>query len=770
MEHEWIIWTSALVLIFIVFPLVFPYAWIRLIIAFLRYTCYNARANGLERIPERGPALLVANHVSILDFLIFIGLTRRHIHFLMHHEFYNMPVAHYFFKRIGVIEVPPSDHPKAMSDFFSRIRHELRKGHLVCVFPEGGVSGNGLICRFKTGISHMLPEDINVPVIPVRVGMLWGNIFSFTPSTDSGDGKSPRRQKGKLRFTMPRQFPIPLSVSVGRPVSHDLTPYQLRQLISEMGAEAELDPFPHERPVHYAFARWARWKPWHAAFKDFGAKKGETGFAMLVKALVISKLVRELDPQKSKYIGILLPNMANTAAITLGVLYADRVPAMMNFTAGEKAREHAVRKANIRIILTSRKFLAKLNMEATPEMVCLEDVLPRVTASMKRKALLDALLLPTSLLMRKYSPESRVDLQGDVVLLFSSGSTGLPKGIMLTHHNVNSNFFSYWRIINWTPKDSLVGNLPLFHAFGFMIGFVLPCVIGTPVIFIANPLDAAGICKLCEDEKPTIMVATPTFLQHYMRKMKPGQFKSLRLVVTGAEKLRSDIADKFKSLTGLSVVEGFGCTELSPIVAINLSYSVFELGRKAGMAGSIGAALPGIHVKIVDPDTGETLPENKPGLMLVKGGLVMRGYLDDKEATDKVIKDGYYNTGDIARMSPDGYLTITGRLSRFSKIAGEMVPHELVEMAINEILQSEDRCVAVCGAKDARRGERLAIFYSTDKLVPEDMVEKLKDRGMPNLWIPKASDFIRIDEIPMLGAGKIDLQRLIREHQDQLQG
>jgi len=156
--------------------------------------------------------------------------------------------------------------------------------------------------------------------------------------------------------------------------------------------------------------------------------------------------------------------------------------------------------------------------------------------------------------------------------------------------------------------------------------------------------------------------------------------------------------------------------------------------------------------------------------MLVKGGLVMRGYLGDKEATDKVLKDGYYNTGDIARMSPDGYLTITGRLSRFSKIAGEMVPHELVEMAINEILQSEDRCVAVCGAKDERRGERLAVFYSTDRLVPEEMVEKLKDRGMPNLWIPKASDFIRLDEIPMLGAGKIDLQRLIREHQDQLQG
>ena len=757
MEQGWIIWTSVLLLIFVVFPLAFPYRWLKLIVFILRYTCYNARANGLERIPEHGPAMLVANHVSIFDSLILMGLTKRHVHFLMHHEFYRMPVLHHLFRRIGVIEVPPSEHPKALSDFFAQVRSILRKGHIVCVFPEGGVSGNGLICRFKSGIAKMLPEDINVPVLPVRVGMLWGSVFSF--------------YSGRLRFTPPRQFPIPLSVSVGRPVSHDMTPYQLRQLISEMGAEAELDPFPRERPVHYAFARWARWRPWHVAFKDFGSKtKAPSGFAMLVRALVISKLIRQLDEPRSKYIGILMPNTTATAALLLGTLFADRVPAMLNFTAGEKAREHAIKKAKLKVILTSRKFLEKLKMEPTPEMVILEDVIGKVTPAMKRKAFLDALLLPTSLLMRKYSPESRTDLQGDVVLLFSSGSTGLPKGIMLTHHNVNSNFFSYWRIINWTPADGLVGNLPFFHAFGFMVGFVLPSIIGTPVTYITNPLDAQGICNLCEQEKPTIMVATPTFLQHYMHKMKPGQFASLRLVVTGAEKLRADISDKFKEKTGLSIVEGFGCTELSPIVAINLSYSVFELGRKAGMPGSIGAALPGIHVKIVDPNTGETLPPNTPGLMLVKGALVMRGYLDDKEATDRVIdKNGYYNTGDVASMSPDGYLTITGRLARFSKIAGEMVPHELVEMAINEILQSEERCVAVCGCRDPRRGERLVVFYSTDKLVPEEMVEKLHQRGMPNLWVPKATDFVRLESIPMLGAGKIDLQKLVREECSKLE-
>jgi len=232
------------------------------------------------------------------------------------------------------------------------------------------------------------------------------------------------------------------------------------------------------------------------------------------------------------------------------------------------------------------------------------------------------------------------------------------------------------------------------------------------------------------------------------------------LVITGAEKLRKDIADKFHELTGLVVTEGFGCTETSPIVSVNFSMSLWELGRKAGLKDSVGAPLPGVHVKIVDPETMEELPEDVPGLMLVKGGNVMKGYLNNPEKTAEVLKDGYYNTGDIAKMNPDGYITITGRLARFSKIAGEMVPHELIELAMNEILHTEEHVVAVCGAKDEKRGERLCVFYATDALNPDEMTKALKERGLSNLWIPKTTDYIKLDKIPLLGTGKLDLQKL----------
>lgn len=749
----WLCWAIPVVLL-ILFPICFPYLFLRTLVAFLRCTCYHVRLNGIENVPEAGPGLLVVNHVSIFDSLILIGLTNRRIHFMMQSDFYRMPILHQiFFRRIGVLEVPNSGKPKQMIDFLQRTRDLLRAGDLVCVFPEGEVSGNGLIMRFKKGIPRMLPEDVDVPVIPVRLGMIWGSIFSF--------------YSGHVKFICPRQFPIPVSITVGKPVPRDITAFQMRQMISEMGAEAELAAFPQERPIHHAFVRTVKRHPFAIAYKDFGANKAPRNYEMLIRALVFSKIIREIDSGNSHYIGVLLPNTTVLAAVLHGILFADRVPAVMNFTAGKAAREHAIKNANMKVILTSRKFLEKLQIEQTPEMFCLEDLAEKVTPSMKRRAIFHTFFLPTRFLVKLYAPLSWYDLKREAVLLFSSGSTGIPKGIRLTHHNLNSNFFSFWRIINWTPRDRVVGNLPLFHAYGFMVCFVLSAVAGTRVIYLPNPLDAAGVCSLVEKEKPTLMMATPTFLQHYLRKFKPGQFDSLRLVITGAEKLRQDISTQFKELTGLSIVEGFGCTELSPIVTVNLSYSIFTLGRESGMKGSIGAPLPGIHVKIVDPETLVELPYNTSGLMLVKGALVMKGYLNDPEATARAIdKDGYYNTGDIATMSVDGYVTITGRLSRFSKIAGEMVPHELIEMAINEILASEERCVAVCGAPDEKRGEKIMVFYSTNHLNPSEMTERMKERNMPNLWIPKTTDFVFVEKIPMLGSGKLDFQTLQKMARD----
>jgi acyl-[acyl-carrier-protein]-phospholipid O-acyltransferase/long-chain-fatty-acid--[acyl-carrier-protein] ligase len=262
-------------------------------------------------------------------------------------------------------------------------------------------------------------------------------------------------------------------------------------------------------------------------------------------------------------------------------------------------------------------------------------------------------------------------------------------------------------------------------------------------------------------------MATPGFLQTYMRRCPKEVFRSLRLVVTGAEKLREDIAAKFRAMTNLTIVEGYGCTELSPIVSFNLPTDIRELGMTVAKEGSIGPALTGICAKVVDPISFQLMPENTDGLLIVKGANVMLGYLNDPQKTKEVIRDNWYITGDIAQMDRNGFITITGRLSRFSKIAGEMVPHELVEREINNILLPDDRIVAVCGASDTVKGEKLIVFYCDDELIhPSDLIRRMREKGIPNLWIPREENFIRIDSLPLLGSGKLDLASLSRLAKD----
>jgi len=257
--------------------------------------------------------------------------------------------------------------------------------------------------------------------------------------------------------------------------------------------------------------------------------------------------------------------------------------------------------------------------------------------------------------------------------------------------------------------------------------------------------------------KVTVMMAAPGFLQAYMRRCEIEDFASLRLVVTGAERLREDISTKFQEMTKLNIAEGYGCTELSPVVSINVADSILDLGTSVGKSGSIGTSMPGIATKIVNPDTFETMPPDTDGLLLVKGPNIMQGYLKEPEKTAEVMHEGWYITGDIGQMNSSGHIIITGRMSRFSKIAGEMVPHELIEKEVNEILHTTECCIGVCGVPDEKKGEKLIVFYSHEDLKPEKIIVQLRKKDIPNLWIPRKESFIKVEHIPMLGSGKLDV-------------
>ncbi len=711
-------------------------------------TLYRLEVDNQEKIPEEGGALLVANRSSFVDMLFITGATSRPVRFMMYEHFNRATWLRTLCRAAGFLEVP-SNKPKKLQQLFAKTREMLRSGEIICVFPEGNVTRNGVMSGFRDGVKEMIPDDVNVPVIPVHIGMTWGSIFSC--------------YYGKFKLQWPEELPHPATVTVGEPVAPETSAYEMRIILSGLGAETKCRIIPGERPFHSQFAWLARRHPKASFIKELrdGKIVRSRHINLLCRCILFSRYLRR-KRRGGEYIGIMLPNSIAFFQALTAVLMADRIPAILNYTSSEEARRCAIEKAKLRTIITSRELLAKLKIPAAPGMIFIEDI-NRITrtkfTAIWWKFLI--MILPHAELMKLISPGSWDDPTRTAVVLFSSGSTGIPKGIMLSHHNIFSNVQSVSRSITWSKRDRIPGNLPLFHSFGMAACLWMPLYFGSEVTMLPNPLDATGVGQLLRERKCTVLFATPSFLQLYMRRCAGEDFKTLRLVIAGAEKLRDDIADKFHAMTGLVIAEAYGCTELSPVVSINLAHSVLDLGVKVACRGSVGPALPGICTKIVDPSTFELLPEETDGLLIVKGALVMKGYLDDPEKTNEVIRDNWYVTGDIGRMDRNGFITLTGRLSRFSKIAGEMVPHELVEREINNIILPDTRILAVTGAPDADKGEHLVVFYTDSELLaPEQVIRSLRERKIPNLWIPRSENFIKVDELPMLGSGKLDLAKL----------
>jgi acyl-[acyl-carrier-protein]-phospholipid O-acyltransferase/long-chain-fatty-acid--[acyl-carrier-protein] ligase len=451
-------------------------------------------------------------------------------------------------------------------------------------------------------------------------------------------------------------------------------------------------------------------------------------------------------------VGVLLPSTVAGALVNLSLTLRGAVPVNLNFTAGADVMQSAIEQCGIRTVITSRAFLAKAKIQPLPGTVYIEDLLKSATPSAKLRAYLAARFAPAALLSAGgRTPDSLA------AVIFSSGSTGVPKGVMLSHYNVISNIDAIAQLFWINSSDRIVGVLPFFHSFGFTVTIWFPLLAGCGVVYHPNPTDARAIGELVQQYQATLLLTTPTFCGTYIRKCPPAEFASLRYVLVGAEKLRQPVADAFREKFGVELLEGYGCTEMSPVVAVNVpNFGAGKDAQTGNKPGTAGHPLPGVAACIVDPVTFAPLPPNTEGLLLVKGSNCMLGYLHQPERTADVFRDGWYITGDIALLDDEGFLRITDRLGRFSKIAGEMVPHLKVEEAIAKVL-GDAPCV-VTGIPDDARGERLAVLYVHPTLTPEDLHLQISDTDMPRLWIPKRENLYPVEALPQLGSGKLDLR------------
>lgn len=498
-----------------------------------------------------------------------------------------------------------------------------------------------------------------------------------------------------------------------------------------------------------------------------GADDSRLGYdKVLAAAIALSKHIKE--ETKEDRVAIVLPPGKGGLIANLAVLFAGKTPVNLNFTAGPEAVRSCIHQSGVDRFITADPFVRKVPAFPWPpnrDLIFIERVLPKLKNKIVTWAVLSK-LLPTSLLGTILGLNKR---RGDdeAALLFTSGSSGEPKGVVLSNRNLLANVTQFGTRLHLPDDSSVLGCLPLFHSFGCTVTLWYPVIEGINLVTYPSPLETKRLAELISMHGIDLLLSTPTFLRGYMRRVDPEHLASLRFVVTGAEKLPQSLADKFEEKFGIRPMEGYGLTETSPATNVNLPDPEPEKDTvtiPSSRDGSVGQLLPGIAIRITDPSTEQNLPLNRQGIIWLKGANIFKGYLNNPAKTEEVIHDGWFRTGDVGRVDDDGFLYIEGRISRFSKIAGEMVPHETVEAAINHVLgldHETERHIAIVGIPDEQKGEAIVLLSTLSASAPDqeciDLRYKLLDHGLASLWCPKS--IIPVKEIPVLASGKLDIKK-----------
>ena len=727
-----------------------PEAFLRFVIVGLGNTIYRVRLIGRENIPREGPGLLVPNHVSFIDGLFVMASTDRPVRFVIYADYFRRPLLGPILRAMRAIPITATEGPRMILEAFREAGKALDAGELVCIFPEGQLTRTGLMAPFQRGLQRIV-KGRDAPIIPVHLDRISGSVFA--PS-------SGRR--------LPERIPFPVTVSIGAPLPSTASLFEMRQAIRGLDTHARELRKSEARPLHHEFIRQARRNSGRLALAEL-QKPSLTYGKTLVAALAMARRLRERWKGESN-VGIMLPATMGGAIVNLAASMAGKTAVNLNFTAGRAGVESAARQAGLKSIVTSRKFLEKAKIEAPEglELIYAEDESAALGRGDKLKALALATLAPIRILERYAGADRAPSIDDAATIIFSSGSTGEPKGVVLSHYNIVADIEAIRQAYRVLPNDRLAAILPFFHSFGYTM-FWFAARTGMGSAFHPNPLDAAGVGALVERYSVTVLMATPTFLQLYLRRCTPAQFGSLRLVLAGAERLPDSLNTAFEDAFGVRPMEGYGLTECAPVVAVNTfdyrAAGTFQPGSKRGF---VGQPLPGVSIQIVSPATFEPLGADTEGLILVKGPNVMTGYLGRDDLTQKAFHDGWYNSGDLGMLSEDGFLKITGRLSRFSKIGGEMVPHGRIEQALLDAVGADSQVFAVTAVGDPKKGEKLAVLHTLDETQVDDAFRKLGEAGLPNLFIPKRDHFVKVSAIPMLGSGKLDLRAIHRLAEESL--
>ena len=718
----------------------------------LVFSRYKMHVLGVENIPNDGPVLFVGNHHSFIDWAILQMASPRPLRIASNKDHFEKWYLRAILKRLGMIRISSRDPLPALK----QINEALLNGEAVVIFPTGEVSKAPHIVPFTLDFSDAV-KNTNAIIVPFYIQGMWGSRYSYSGS-DMYDVTTPRA----------------VTMAFGKPIPADTPANEIRTIVRNVSIDAWAYGISFRKPIAASWLRTCK-KVVRSGPSIYNPDGGHlSGYKLLCAVLAFSRQLKKIVG-KEQNVGIMLPPSPAGIIVNMALWMLGKTNVNLNYTSAPDIVANCIRQADIKTVITSSQFIEKLQNRgndystmggAECNVVFAEDIQSQISKGSLLYYLVLGFILPTFVI--EFFFMKRVKLSDIATIMFSSGSEGTPKGVMLSHSNLIGNIQQTSCILNVCRGDVMLCELPLFHSFGLTVTTLLNLIEGCPIVTIADPTDVKTMARACAEFRVTAFVGTPTFLRAFVvnRLVHPMVFKYLRIIIAGAESLRPELQEAFRMKFGKDIFEGYGCTETTPVASVNTEnmllndFLTMQINNKPG---SVGMALPGTRFRIVDPDTNEELPVGEAGMILIGGCQVMVGYLKDPERTAQSLieLDGkrWYRTGDKGYLDEDGFLTIVDRYSRFAKIGGEMVSLGAVEMRIQDTQVLKGFDYAVTSIKDAVNGERLVLLFEGEK-DPATILQELRQSGIPSLMIPSVA-FV-VEHLPKLGTGKMNL-KLVKE-------
>lgn len=690
-------------------------------------TCHRIRVEGLENIPrEFDKLIIISNHASLLDGIILWTYLDIDLKILVNRGRARELLLRPFMQNRYTVQIDTLN-PYSLKG----IIEEVNRGTALLVFPEGRITRTGNLMKIYEGAGFVAYKT-GASILPIHLGNTYNTVFA-------------KKHPGRKLFA-----PVTITVGNLRPAMNldHIQPHDRKKEAAHTiyGMLCEMYYKAHYRPstIGREFIRLCRKRGGTVLYKD------ATGAEVSHRKALLGAFVmgRRFSRSDGRNVGIFLPNLCVTAIILFGLQIYRKVPVMLNYSSGATSLRHAMDIADIKEIVTSRAFMERMKFDpavfAGRKVICLEDVRDTVRLADKVRAFFRG-IFPGRLAAMAPGEHNE-----PAAILFTSGSEGVPKGVCLSHENIIANTWQALSRIDIGPADYLLNALPIFHSFGLTIGVFLPLLAGCRSFLYISPLHYRIVPEIAYEEGCTVLMGTNIFLNGYSRKAHPYDFSSMRYVFCGAEALSEAVFERFARVFGVCVMSGYGATECAPIICMN---SALE-----NKHGTVGKTLPGIEYK-VEPVAGIDAKGGRVGRLFVKGKNVMTGYLKNEAANHKFLVEdaGWYDTGDIVEIDETGFVTIVGRLKRFSKISGEMVSLTAIEEALSGVFGPRKE-TAVMAVPDERKGEKLVLVTNSKDADLKKARDLLREKGLSDLTHPR--EIVYIKEIPKLGTGKPDYVKL----------